>query len=290
MPKKQDSGKDKPVKDVYGRILPDETPELIEKKMKELEAQVEKIPADDKKGYEEAKVKCPNLLDHDHKLMFLRAEVFNADLAALRLTKYWDKRIEIFGPEKAFLPLTLEKALKDDSVALSFGFTRDTGKKDPFGHAVIFVDPSLQDPTKYERESAVRALWYVMHAVLEDEEVQKRGTIMLAYPKRAKLSQFDNKLVNMNISSIRGCIPVRVAAFHICHPPTFFSIVFPIVKLFMGEKLRKRVKVHAGSDKHVLQRLASPFGLTKEVLPTDLGGEVVLHHDAWLKARKEAGM
>mmetsp|Transcript_18308 Transcript_18308/g.42384 ORF Transcript_18308/g.42384 Transcript_18308/m.42384 type:complete len:89 (-) Transcript_18308:527-793(-) len=65
-------------KDVYGRTHPEETPELVEEKTKELEKEVEKLAADNKKGYEEAKVKCPNLLDSDHMLMFLRAEVFNA--------------------------------------------------------------------------------------------------------------------------------------------------------------------------------------------------------------------
>jgi len=210
-------------------------------------------------------------------------------LAALRLTKYWDKRIDIFGPEKAFLPLTLDKALRDDSVALRIGLVRLVGTKDPFGHCVVYFDPALQDKSKYERKSMARVLWYYMHTVLEDERFQKKGIVLIANSKNEKLNQFDPPLARMLTNSIRGCIPVRVAGIHMCHPPTFFSLIFPILKLFMGEKLRKRVNIHSGSDQHVLKRLASPYGLTKDVLPTDLGGDVLLDNDSWLQARKEEG-
>jgi len=152
------------------------------------------------------------------------------------LIKYWDKRIFIFGEEKAFLPLTLEGALRDDEVALERGFSRLVpGAKDPMGRSIVFLDPSRLDRSKYERNSMVRATWYVLHAALENPDAQKNGVVALGYPKHAHISQLDRGLIKQNGESIRGCIPVRIAAFHICHPPTFFAIVFPIVRLFLGE-------------------------------------------------------
>jgi len=154
----------------------------------------------------------------------------------LRLTKYWDKRIALFGPEKAFLPMTLDGALKDDQVALSLGFARLMPAKDPVGRSIVFVDPSKLDSTKYQRESMCRALWYVMHASLENPRAQQRGDLIIGYPKHVEITQVDRELMKMNMESIRGCIPVRISALFLCHPPSFFAkVVYPLIRLFLGE-------------------------------------------------------
>lgn len=79
-----------------------------------------------------------------------------------------------------------------------------------------------------------------------------------------------------------------MSAFHVCHPPTFFRLVFPILKLFLGERLRKRIRIHSGSEEDVLKDLEK-FGLTKDVLPSELGGDIVLDYQAWLASRLAAG-
>jgi hypothetical protein len=204
------------------------------------------------------------------------------------MAKYWEKRLVIFGPDRAFLPLTQDQALKDDAVAMGFGFFQLTPCKDPSGRSIIFVDPSRQDKTKYERESMARSMWYVMHAALEDSETQKKGLVAMAYPKKAKFAQLDRGLAKLNMESIKGCVPVRMSVVHLCHPPTFFRIVFPIFKVFMGERIVKRFRVHAGPDESVLEKLAT-FGLTKDFVPSELGGNIVLDHKAWLSDRKADG-
>lgn len=142
----------------------------------------------------------------------------------------------MFGQDKAFLPMTLDGALKDDHISLGVGFARlVVPAKDPAGRSIIFADPSKLDSTKYDRESMVRATWYVMHAALESVDAQKMGVVMVAYPKHVHITQVDRKLMKLNMESIKGCIPVRLAAFQICHPPEIFSIIFPLIKLFLGE-------------------------------------------------------
>lgn len=219
--------------------------------------------------------------------LFFSSIIFIPDLqlAALRLAKYWEKRLEIFGPSRAFQPLTQKQALKDDAVAMSYGFFTLMPVKEPSGRALVFIDPSKQDKSKYERESMARCLWYVIHVALEDEETQKKGLVGLLYPKKAKLTQLDRALAKLNMEAMKGCLPIRVSAMHLCHPPTFFRIVFPIFKLFMGERIVKRFRVHSGSEGAVLEKLAS-FGLSKDLVPTELGGNVVLDHKAWVAERK----
>lgn len=151
------------------------------------------------------------------------------------MAKYWDKRIELFGPNKAFLPLKLDAALQGDEAALNIGFTRLVPAQDHHGRSILLADPSNQDSSLYTRESMLRAMWYILHASLENEGAQKRGIVMIIYPKNARFKQFDRHMSKMFMESIKGCLPVRVSAFHICQPPTFFSIIWPFINLFLGE-------------------------------------------------------
>lgn len=274
--------------DIYGQRHPIETAEMIEKGLKDIETELAKIPTKDKVGWEQAKQKCPTLTGDDSKLMFLRAEVFNADLAAARLCSYWTRRISLFGPDKAFSPLTQQEGLKDEHIVLGMGFMQLLPDKDPIGKSVFFVDPSKQDSTKYGRDQMIKAAWYLLLAGLENEEAQKKGIVFISYPRHTKASQFDRVAVQAIVSSIRSILPVRVAAFHICHPPFFFAMIFPIVKIFLGARLRKRVLVHSGGDAKVLKQMEH-YGLSNYHLPTELGGDIKLDVNKWLTDRVAIG-
>lgn len=279
--------------DLYGQVIPKETPELLSSKFEELEIELRKIPDDKKQDWRMALEKCPDLCDEAFKLMFLRCEVLNADLAAKRIVKYWKKRVQIFGEDKAFLPLTLgdDGPFKDDTASLDIGFMRLTNKRDSAGRPILFADPSRlpMDQSSYENESICRALWYVMHALIEDETAQRKGSIIVVFPKNSKFAQFNRKLVKMNADSIKGCIPVRLSALHICHPPAVFDLFFPILKILMGAHLRQKIKLNSGSDEEVMEKLGSQFGITNDELPTEMGGTLVLNHEQWLKERLEKG-
>jgi CRAL/TRIO domain len=280
--------------DVYGQVHPIESDELVQRKLQELEthlAEIAKTAA--AAAYGEAQTKCPQLIANDFKLVFLRCEQFNAKLATERFVQYWEKRVEIFGAERAFLPLTLQTTSgaldEDDKAALRHGFVRLVPAKDPVGRAILFADSSRQEANKNDRLRTVRAMWYVMHAALEDVETQKVGVVLISDPRKAKFSQTDSKLDQLMISSIRGCLPVRVSGIHLCHMPTFFSIIFPIIKVFLGQKLRQRITLHQGSVEHVLDRLQA-YGLTRDHLPEQLGGTVPLDQEKWVDDRMKAGL
>jgi hypothetical protein len=83
--------------DNYGQKHPIETPELVASKLVEFDQEVASLPASETEFVRQAEDRCPELLTSDFKLLFLRCEVFNAELAAKRYAKYWNKRVEIFG-------------------------------------------------------------------------------------------------------------------------------------------------------------------------------------------------
>ena len=159
---------------VYGqKQQPKETPDFLSKSHSELLQEIDKLPDDSKAGWLQAQEKCSALVDDEHRLMFLRCEVFNTKLAAKRICNYWNKRIELFGQTRAFKPLHLggdgalssvhssnaadstdgDKITADNDndealfventmKGLYLGFIRPTQTHDTGGLVIMFGDPS----------------------------------------------------------------------------------------------------------------------------------------------------
>jgi hypothetical protein len=214
-------------------------------------------------------------------------------LAAKRYGKYWDKRVEVFGPNKAFKSLTLNDARKEDTAPLEAGamhVIRRNGHGNPGVRDILYVDTSKLDKTKYSRESGCRAFWYFFHCLLEDEQVQKRGLVCLTYNANFSNKNRDPTFTKMCLNTIKGALPIRMSAFHGCHPPLLYGIVSSVVMLFLGERLRKRVLAHSGSTEHVLNVLERKYSLTRDIVPTDMGGNLKLDIKRWLEERRASGL
>jgi CRAL/TRIO domain len=226
--------------------------------------------------------------DHHHHTHFQKA--------AKRYAKYWDKRVEIFGADRAFRALTAESMLPD-SKPMEIGAMQvirrhktatDDDEEDE--RDMLYVDVSKVEPSLYSRESGCRAFWYFFHSLLEDEQVQKRGLIVINYSEHFGLKNRDPPFVRMCIGSLQGCLPIRLSAFHGCHPPKMFRLVTRIFLAFLGERLRKRVLPHFGSHEAVVNVLVNKYSIPRHCIPTDIGGDRELDVLAWLQERRAAGL
>ena len=199
-------------------------------------------------------------------------------------------RVEICGPELAFLPMTQDGALRNDKKTLNTSaYTLIEKVKEPMGRAVIgFFPVRLIDEHKHTNEALVRYFWYMVHAALESETAQMYGIVFLLFPGRIKLTQMNHKFENMVTNSVQGALPARVSACHVCRPPSFIRIVWPIIQMFMSKRLRKRVLFHYGTNESIMKALET-YGLEKEHLPSEIGGEIEHDHKAWLKQRRLMG-
>ena len=121
----------------------------------------------------------------------------------------------------------------------------------------------------------------------ENEETQKRGVVLVADLRKASFSLFDHELCRVIALSVAGCIPMRLSGIHGCQPPLVFWAIFPILKILLGEKLRKRVMFHSGGSSHTvfLEGLAK-YGLAQDVIPIELGGMATIDHVKWLETRR----
>jgi len=272
----------------------DETEELRSTKLSELAVALDKLPLENKVSYVEAQSKCPHLLDSDFHLLFLRCERWNVELAVTRVTKYWDERVALFGPTKAFEPLTVAGALRDDHQAASLGIFNILPGCDADGRSVVWVDASAfpdKNSKEVTRESMCRFMWYAFHAALENENAQKHGVVTLFYNRNPmRLNQFDRKRTKLNVKSMKGCLPVRLKAIMLCQPPSWFSVAWPLIQLFLGERLRQRVSLHKGSTEQVLHTIQKQGGLRPEILPRDIGGHCVWDPLQWFETRQAQGL
>jgi hypothetical protein len=258
----------------------------------------------------------------DFLLLFLRCEVFDIPLAVQRYCRYWNQRVTVFGASStsdaiisadAYQPMTLSHIIsKDDRNDRNAMFNEfiqivsimdnNDDPEEQRRRSYVFVNPSKQDKTRYTRESMIRAFWYKIHAILQDDErVQKYGLIIVGYPHHAKFSQFDRLLAKSILSSAQGCLPVRLSAFHVCHPPSFFRIIYGFLQMFLSQRLKQRIHIHYSqhpqqqqsvsslndddNESSIVQVLSTRFDIPKSHLPTELGGDLAMDQTAWLENR-----
>jgi hypothetical protein len=287
------------VPDDYGQVHAIETDADVAKKLDEFEAElarrIREADATTAAGWLLAQQHCPNLVnDDDHKLMFLRCEVYRVNDAVDRLLRYWNQRVALFGLEKAFLPITWNGALsgEEDRIALRYGYCRivkvltkqkTTTMAEP-ARTLVLYDPSRQDPTQYPRESMVRAMWYMVHAAIDPSSSTAANIVMLCNFRDFHRSA-DRQLARALLESMKRCLPIRVAAYHVCHPTPLLRVLAPFVLWFLGSKARQRIRIHTGSEADVLQGLLNQTEWTIHDIPTDLGGTVQVNHEQWLRER-----
>jgi hypothetical protein len=121
-----------------------ETPALVAEKLSELDDKVKRIrtvnfPNQAVLAYSLAEALSPEYVqDSSLRLMFLRASNFNVDQAAQTLLGHFEKKLELFGPNKLASNITLDDLDADDMACLSSGQSQILPYRDRSGRAVFF--------------------------------------------------------------------------------------------------------------------------------------------------------
>jgi hypothetical protein len=128
-------------KEVYGvEDEMEETDTMVEKAVLLLQEALHDIPDVEKQTYLEALERAPLLVETESDpIRFLRCEKYVAGAAAHRLVSYWEVRKKIFGPDRAFLPMTQNGAMAEDMVYSEKGFTTML-PDDDHGRPVVCCD------------------------------------------------------------------------------------------------------------------------------------------------------
>jgi CRAL/TRIO domain len=207
-------------------------------------------------------------------------------LASERYAKYWAKRIEIFG-EKAFQPITLNAALKDDVETLKMGFIQCLhGCRDARGRRIVYLDCVALNQPGVDNDSMLRCMLYVLHCAMEDEETQKYGVVALLHPNKNANPLTATTRTRMFVEAATGTLPIRQAGVHVFRPPSFLKPIISIVLLLVTEQTRRRTRIHYGEEEDGL-KAAAKYGLSSSALPRTVGGTYHVDMDAWVKHRQQ---
>jgi hypothetical protein len=132
------------LEDIHGiaRVI-DEPQKFIEACLALVEKELTKIPS--KAAYNLASTISKEYTSSNKlRLMFLRADSFDAYKAASRMVRFFDEKYALFGAEKLTKDIVLADLDPDDIAALETGFYQVLPEKDSAGRKVFCAFPQLR--------------------------------------------------------------------------------------------------------------------------------------------------
>jgi hypothetical protein len=224
------------------------------------------------------------------RLIFLRAEQYQPQEAATRMLKYFTMKLELWGPDKFCRKIRLDDLSPDDLYALQQGISSISPYKDTAGRTIVFVELSLNRQQIKDRNSLLRANWYVYMSTVEGNiDAQFRGVVLVALdiPPQYRATGM----------SMRDTIPVKFSALHAhylmdeSNSNNGSRKVVPVVMIqsVKEQSLQKRVRYrpHTGSRMEALYEMMR-FGIPMEAAPPlgNDGQPTTARHLEWIEKRR----
>ena len=178
------------------------------------------IPASRKQAYEQACRICSDIVRHETPFVrFWRYCNGNAWQAAERLVQYWHDRLWLFGPERAFLPMTQtgSGALSpDDCIALQAGhIVWLPAVSTRTGQDVVFCDRTRCLSTA-SRTQRLRCLFYMFQCLSSSSQrrdstmAQTKGILFCVLLIQPRAAPLDLELIRTSVALMKRSLPVKV--------------------------------------------------------------------------------
>ena len=174
------------------------------------------MPFKQKQALDKAMEIAPEYVrDANFHLKFLRAEKFDARLAATRMALHFEEKRLLFGEDKLGREILLSDLNEDDMDCLNTGYLQILNDLDFGNRKVIFYYKAVNDCYK-DRENLLRAFWYVANTISLDEDVQKLGVVNVVY----NLCKFPKHGIDYEksrrIAGLFKAVPLRMCSFYPC--------------------------------------------------------------------------
>lgn len=112
------------------------------------------------------------------------------------------------------------------------------------------------------------------------------GFVALVDEQGASIFDFESRVDSKVAYYMNDVWPARAIPMHSCCPTGFFvKAVKPITFMWMNRIVRARFVIHEVPENELLSSL-SPYGITSEMLPMEMGGTLVLNQREWIASRR----
>ncbi|KAL4715158.1 hypothetical protein ACJJTC_012205 [Scirpophaga incertulas] len=200
-------------------------------------------------------------------LAFLRGNKFSLERSKEKLDMYYTLRglvPEFFSNRDPYDPKIQEILKLGLCLPLKNTKSEDSTR-------VCILRLGLFNPSEYHLTDLIKVSLMIAEILLmEDDNFTVSGEEVILDMNNVGvsiLSQWTPALAKKSISCFEKALPVRVKSNHILNTPTGFEAAFTILKTFLGEKLKKRIKVHNQNYEAMHQ------DIPKNILPKEYGGD-----------------
>ncbi|KAK5650431.1 hypothetical protein RI129_001460 [Pyrocoelia pectoralis] len=146
--------------------------------------------------------------------------------------------------------------------------------RDATGAAIAVFTAHRHQPFNSTHQTTLQGVVYQLDAALQDPVTQRAGIVFIYDMSYSKYSNFDYDLSQKILTLLKGGYPAKLKKVLIVTAPLWFKAPFKILRLFVREKLRERV--------YTVSTAQLSSHIPRDSLPTQLGGNHKLDHEAWL--------
>lgn len=173
--------------------------------------------------------------------------------------------------------------MRDDLPAVQRGVFCLLPHRDSSGRNLLIREQSLRIPEQHTTESLVRVYWYLLELVAQENPRKVSEFVVLTWEKHSSLWDYDRALDDWLACLDRDNMPVRMSACHVCCPPwPMLLVIRPVEFAIFDKRVRQRIMIHSVRESQLPEVLAT-FGISKDILPTKMGGAVALDQSEWIK-------
>ncbi|CAJ1939093.1 unnamed protein product [Cylindrotheca closterium] len=245
-----------------------ETPQLIQQNLERMDQKVQGIRY--KVAFEMAEAQSSRYVrDRELRLTFLRADMFDANKAALRFARFFQAKLDLFGQEKLALNITQDDLDHDDMMLLNSGYGRFLEQPDQTGRpvAVLFFN---EEQLNFNIISLLRQVYYSIMIASKNVEFQRGGVVAIVYGLGDSANCDKGSEIAWKMAKLAQVLPMRLAAIHVCYESLVWKPILSTGIASFDTFCRLRVRTHHGPQHEVATKLRG-FGIAPSTFPAAHG-------------------
>jgi hypothetical protein len=263
----------------------DETPDLINQSLHELQIEIDYKMLPDigiiKNAYLHSQLteKGRSFVNSkEFRLRFLRFELFDIQKSAIRMLKWLELSLSLFGSVALGRPIRISDFPSNEQQVFRKGYiqlmpVRASGT----GRRIICIIPYDEDWYTISKQVLQKIVMYTVWIIGNDVDTQRKGMVIIHMFDSSFPQILNHKGAGVLLPSAHWLLSVRLSAIHICTPDTpFFRLRRSAIIIAAGSN-RSRLKLHLGTSVELRYALQN-YGIPIECIPITHTGKIKLSH------------